>query len=106
MYATRQNKGKILARNQICDIGSRLSNVTYPCVCIYTHGCWRWQRLDKLSQNKFREHQDSISKQILKTMHIKEKINLLPIEILNETAELSLPDCLDLDGKWFPLDLS
>ncbi len=104
MYAKEENKGKILPRNQVCDLGSRLANGTYPCVCVYTHGCWRWQRLDKLSPNKFREHQKAISKQIFQTMDITEQINLLPIEIQNMTLELSLPDALYLDGKWLPHD--
>jgi len=104
MYAKQENSGKILPRNEVCDQGSKLVKGVYPCICVQSHGCWKWQRLDRLSQQKFKEHQKVLSKQIFSTFDVKEQMNQLPIEIkcteLNKN--LNLPDKRFLHGNWLP----
>ena len=76
----------------------------YPCICIQARGRWKWQRLDKLSQNKFHEHRKALSQQIF-SVENDEQLHLLPIEIRAAYGEnIVVQDRRQLNGRWLPQD--
>ena len=105
MYAKADNAGKILRRSQVCSMGGRgLPKGEYPCICIQTHGRWKWQRLDKLSQKKFHEHREAVSQQIFSAKD-DEQLPLLPLEIRNAHGEnIVVQGQRKLNGRWLPQD--
>tara|TARA_Y100001970_G_C14246097_1_gene868352 strand:- start:1792 stop:2889 length:1098 start_codon:yes stop_codon:yes gene_type:complete len=99
MHATAQQVGKILRRNQIYDPRGNLPKGTYPCICIQIRGQWKWQRLDKLSQQKFHEHRTALSQQIFSVG--QGLPSSLPIEIKNAYGEhIFTPS--HINGRWLP----
>ena len=107
MYAKEDNAGKILRRSQICAAGGHLPKGEYPCICIQAHGRWKWQRLDKLSPNKFHEHREALSQQIFSTKNDNvDELHLSPIEIRNTFGETTdvVPGQRLLNGRWLPQD--